>query len=72
MALGYRLPDLTTIASTFTATEALAGKSLGTDLSTGKLTLPILVVLEKGTSSDREMLQSCNRKSRSRKFRKNF
>ena len=40
-------------------TEAVAGKSLGTDLSTGKLTLPILIVLEKGTKSDREMLQSC-------------
>lgn len=40
-------------------TEAMAGKSLGTDLSTGKLTLPILIVLEKGSKSDREMLQSC-------------
>ncbi len=40
-------------------TEAVAGKSLGTDLSTGKLTLPILVVLEKANNSDREMLQNC-------------
>ena len=40
-------------------TEENVGKSLGTDLYTGKLTLPILVVLEKGTKSDREMLQSC-------------
>jgi len=40
-------------------TEVIAGKSLGTDLSTGKLTLPILIVLEKGSGSDREMLQSC-------------
>ncbi len=40
-------------------TEASAGKSLGTDLSTGKLTLPILIILEKGTESDREMLQNC-------------
>ena len=39
--------------------EALAGKSLGTDLSTGKLTLPILLILEKGDSSDREMLRNC-------------
>jgi octaprenyl-diphosphate synthase len=39
--------------------EAAAGKSLGTDLGTGKLTLPILIVLEKGTNSDREMLQNC-------------
>ena len=40
-------------------TESSVGKSLGTDLYTGKLTLPILIVLEKGTDSDREMLQSC-------------
>ncbi len=39
--------------------EAKAGKSLGTDLSTGKLTLPILIVLEKGTDSDRELLRNC-------------
>jgi octaprenyl-diphosphate synthase len=38
--------------------ESLVGKSLGTDLSTGKLTLPILVVLEKGSESDREMLHN--------------
>jgi octaprenyl-diphosphate synthase len=40
-------------------TEASAGKSLGTDLFTGKLTLPLLIVLEKGDKSDREMLQNC-------------
>src|SRR5687768_8456504 len=40
-------------------TEEIVGKSLGTDLYTGKLTLPILVVMEKGTDSDREMLQNC-------------
>ena len=40
-------------------TEASAGKSLGTDLFTGKLTLPLLIILEKGTDSDREMLQNC-------------
>ncbi len=40
-------------------TEASAGKSLGTDLFTGKLTLPLLIVLEKGEKSDREMLQNC-------------
>lgn len=39
--------------------EAVAGKSLGTDLGTGKLTLPVLVVFEKATRSDREMLQNC-------------
>ena len=39
-------------------TEAMVGKSLGTDLSTGKLTLPILIILEKASDSDREMLQN--------------
>jgi octaprenyl-diphosphate synthase len=38
--------------------EALTGKTLGTDLSTGKLTLPILIILEKADGSDREMLQN--------------
>jgi octaprenyl-diphosphate synthase len=38
--------------------ESAIGKTLGTDLSTGKLTLPILIILEKGTESDREMLQN--------------
>jgi len=38
--------------------EEVAGKSLGTDLGTGKLTLPILIVLEKAPRLDREMLQS--------------
>jgi octaprenyl-diphosphate synthase len=32
--------------------EAAVGKSLGTDLANGKLTLPILVVLENGTPAD--------------------
>ncbi|HEX7862697.1 MAG TPA: polyprenyl synthetase family protein [Verrucomicrobiae bacterium] len=40
-------------------TEEIVGKSLGTDLYTGKLTLPVLIVLEKGTNSDRVMLQNC-------------
>jgi octaprenyl-diphosphate synthase len=40
-------------------TEATVGKSLGTDLYTGKLTLPVLIILEKGTDSDRELLQNC-------------
>src|SRR5687768_7982450 len=40
-------------------TEATVGKSLGTDLYTGKLTLPVLIILEKGSDSDREMLQNC-------------
>ena len=32
--------------------EVSAGKSLGTDLAGGKLTLPVLVVLERGSASD--------------------
>ena len=32
--------------------EAAAGKSLGTDLAGGKLTLPVLVVLERGSVAD--------------------
>ena len=40
-------------------TEETVGKSLGTDLYTGKLTLPILIILEKGSDTDREMLQNC-------------
>ena len=35
----------------------MIGKTLGTDLSTGKLTLPILIILEKASVSDRKMLQ---------------
>lgn len=38
--------------------ESVIGKTLGTDLSTGKLTLPILIILEKATESDRDMLQN--------------
>jgi octaprenyl-diphosphate synthase len=38
--------------------EAAAGKSLRTDLGTGKLTLPILIILEKASLSDRNMLQN--------------
>ena len=34
-------------------TEAAAGKSLGTDLANGKLTLPTLVVLERAKDADR-------------------
>ncbi len=39
-------------------TEAKAGKSLRTDLSSGKITLPLLVVLENGTPLEREMLEN--------------
>lgn len=38
--------------------ELSAGKSLGTDLASGKLTLPILIVLERASGPDREKL--CN------------
>jgi octaprenyl-diphosphate synthase len=37
--------------------EATVGKSLGTDLAKGKLTLPILVALERGNPSDRVRLK---------------
>jgi octaprenyl-diphosphate synthase len=39
--------------------EKQVGKSLGTDLGTGKITLPILIILENGSNSDRLMLQNC-------------
>ncbi len=38
-------------------TEILVGKSLGTDLVSGKLTLPLLVVLERADSADKTLLQ---------------
>jgi octaprenyl-diphosphate synthase len=42
--------------------EATVGKSLGTDLASGKLTLPMLVVIENATAEDRakvhEMIQN--------------
>jgi len=37
--------------------EALVGKSLGTDLATGKLTLPVLITLERANASDRARLR---------------
>lgn len=39
-------------------TETKAGKSLGTDLASGKITLPLLVVLENASESEREMLEN--------------
>lgn len=38
--------------------EVAAGKSLGTDLAKGKLTLPVLLVWERADSADRERLRS--------------
>ncbi len=37
--------------------EAFAGKSLGTDLAKGKITLPLLIVLENGTENDKARLR---------------
>jgi octaprenyl-diphosphate synthase len=37
--------------------EALAGKSLGTDLAKGKLTLPVLLLWERAEPNERERLQ---------------
>jgi octaprenyl-diphosphate synthase len=38
-------------------TEAAAGKSLGTDLVKGKMTLPLLILRERASDADREELQ---------------
>ena len=38
-------------------TETLVGKSLGTDLVSGKLTLPLLVVFERGDAADKTQLR---------------
>jgi octaprenyl-diphosphate synthase len=38
--------------------EAIVGKSLGTDLANGKLTLPILVAFERASADDRTKLQT--------------
>jgi len=37
--------------------EAIVGKSLGTDLANGKLTLPVLVALERASARERAKLQ---------------
>jgi octaprenyl-diphosphate synthase len=37
--------------------EDIAGKSLGTDLASGKLTLPLLIALEKGSMSEQTRLK---------------
>jgi octaprenyl-diphosphate synthase len=37
--------------------EVNVGKSLGTDLANGKLTLPVLIVLEKGVATDQSDLR---------------
>lgn len=58
MALGTAYQIYDDCLDLFGAEESV-GKSLGTDLYTGKLTLPVLIILEKGTDSDREMLQNC-------------
>ena len=39
-------------------TEGMAGKSLGTDLATGKLTLPLLIFLERASPEERAELTS--------------
>jgi octaprenyl-diphosphate synthase len=39
-------------------TEAVAGKSLGTDLAKGKLTLPMLLLWERANETDRALLQN--------------
>jgi octaprenyl-diphosphate synthase len=39
-------------------TEAKAGKSLGTDLAKGKLTLPMIIALERASDPEREQFQA--------------
>ena len=39
------------------SSEAISGKSLGTDLAKGKLTLPVLVAFERSTPAEREEMQ---------------
>lgn len=39
--------------------ESAAGKSLGTDLAQGKLTLPVLLAYESATAAERTRLQRC-------------
>jgi octaprenyl-diphosphate synthase len=37
--------------------EAAVGKSLGTDLAKGKLTLPVILALERGTAQEKDLLE---------------
>jgi len=37
--------------------EVTAGKSLGTDLAKGKLTLPVILAIERGTDGERELIE---------------
>ena len=39
-------------------TELLAGKSLGTDIARGKLTLPVLIALSKSSEKERSLAES--------------
>ncbi len=41
--------------------EAKAGKSLGTDLAKGKLTLPMIIAMERATGGEREQFQAAVR-----------
>jgi octaprenyl-diphosphate synthase len=41
--------------------EKVVGKSLGTDLAKGKLTLPVFILLESGTAPEREEVRGCIR-----------
>jgi octaprenyl-diphosphate synthase len=48
--------------------EAQAGKSLGTDLAKGKLTLPVLLALERTPAADREKLTTILREWKPRQI----
>ena len=45
------------IAWTYSALKSPPGKSLGTDLAKGKLTLPVLLLWERADSADRKQLE---------------
>ena len=56
MAIGTAYQDYDDSVDLF-GSEAAVGKSLGTDLNKGKLTLPILIALERASLAERRQLQ---------------
>lgn len=56
LGIAYQIYD---DAADIFAKESVAGKTLGTDLATGKLTLPVLIWLDEKSDSDKESLLQC-------------
>ncbi len=52
--------------------EAVVGKSLGTDLLSGKLTLPILILLEQGTDAEQARVRTIIEDGDAKKFSEIF